>query len=286
MSKRKSDTKAPVPQATIDACLANVVAEGDVVNFRFLFFPYSPIRDDSTENIDSPKYAYLFPEDVDTPRFREALGLVKNVEIRSHVKAQLQKKGPAQLPSELLLALADNAVRLGKYTSAAQAYELLRIRRRMQDEFFAQADTALDDNNIPLAVQGYLIATGLTYDYAAFPEPLPAVPNYQVRALMLHAEYPRRPEDCVALQPPEVHTQLALSYLLLDAEAAARLETRPMEQKLTFLERLVYQRDPEWKTFVERYKAACALVEQFARKIEREANRAEGVSNLVSEIEA
>ncbi len=287
MSKRKNaDAKTPVDQATIDACLANVVAEGDIVNFRFLFVPYSPLRDDSTENIESPKYAYLFPEDEEAPRYREALGLVKQVELRAHVKSQLQKKGPAQLPSELLLMLADNAVRLGKCTAAAQAYELLRIRRRMQEEFFVQADKALDENNLPLAVHGYIIATGLDYDYAAFPEPLPAVPNYQVRALMLHAEYPKRPEDCVALQPPEVHTQIALSYLLLDAEAAARLESRPLEQKLEFVERLVRQRDPAWDAFVARYKAACGLVDQFARKIEREANRAEGVTTLAAEIEA
>lgn len=174
----------------------------------------------------------------------------------------------------------------GKYTSAAQAYELLRIRRRMQEEFFAQADKALDENDIPRAVHGYQVATGLAYDYAAFPEPLPAVPNYQEQALIkLHGEYPDHPDKCIALQPPETHARIALSYLLMDAEAAARLENRPLEQLLTFIETLIRRTDPEWDAFAARYKAACALTAQLAQRLQREANRAEGVpDNLAGEV--
>src|SRR5690606_12280615 len=128
------------------------------------------------------------------------LGRVRDDETWRHVQTELEANRPAQLPSDLLLMLADNAVRQGKYTSAAQAYELLRIRSRMQDEFYAAADRALDENDVARAVRGYRAATGLAYDYAAFPEPLPEVPDYQTRALLLHGEYPTRPDDCVALK--------------------------------------------------------------------------------------
>lgn len=289
MARQQVKTKAPVDQDIIEKCLATTVARGDIVDFRFCFVPYSPLRDDSTEDIHSDKYDYLWPEEEDeaSPLYREALGAVKQFEVRNHVRAQLTRKGPAQLPYELVLLLADNAVRLGKYTSAAQAYELLRIRRRMQESFFEEADRALDDNDIPRAVHGYLVATGLAYDYAAFPEPQPVVPNFQTRALMLHAEYPRRPEDALALQAPEKHVQMGLAYLLLDAEAAARLEARPLDQRVDFIETLIRKRDPGWDDFAARYREACALVDEIAERLERETSRLEGqAQGLAEEIEA
>jgi hypothetical protein len=286
MARAKSATKPPVPQETIDRCLAKAIADGDIVNFRFLFLPFSPLRDDCPERIESIKYAYLVPEDEDSRLYRDALGLVKRVEMHAHVKAQLMKKGPAQLPSEMVQLLADNAVRLGKYTSAAQAYELIRIRRRMQEEFYAQADAALDRGEIPRAVRGYRIATGLEYDYAAFPEALPAVPNYHTRALMLHATYPAKPEDALAVQPLETHLSTALNYLLLHTEAAARIEKRPLETRLAFVVELVRQLDPRWDEFVECYRAASRLVQELGRRLERRAEQDQGeASGLVAEIE-
>jgi len=186
-----------------------------------------------------------------------------------------------------VLPLADNAVRLGKYTAAAQAYELLRIRRHMQEEFLRQADQALDANDIPRAVRGYIIATGLEYDYAAFPEPLPAVPNFQARALLLHAEYPARPEDSLGLQPLESHVKIALGYLLLDPKTAARLDERSLEQRLDFLVELVHRRDPEWDAFVARFKDTCdtlaRLEERFRRDIKAQAIAAGGLAEEIEQ---
>ena len=45
-----------------------------------------------------------------------------------------------------------------------------------------------------------VIALGLQYDYAAFPEPLPAVPDYQERAPALHSVYPASTEQTLSLQ--------------------------------------------------------------------------------------
>jgi hypothetical protein len=284
MAKNTVDAKVPVDQETIDACFAFAVAEGDIVNFRFLFLPYSPLRDDSPEGIDTDKYAYLLPEDESDPHFRAALALTQQPKVRDHIHAQFAKKGPAQLPSDLLLPLADNAVRLGKYTAAAQAYELLRIRRRMQELFFDEAERALDDGDVTRGVLGYRIATGLAYDYAAFPEPLPLVPNYQTRALMLHAEYPRTAEDGVAMLPPEQHIRTGLGYLLCDPEAAARLDARPMEMRVAFFEELVRLQDPAWDAFVERYHQACALTEKLAERFRRDSEDAD--STLKREIAA
>ncbi len=265
-ARRRTAEDTPVPQEIVDRCLAFAVAEGDIVNFRFLFFPYSPLRHDSTEDIETPKYAYLHPVDEDCPRFREALARTSSVVMHDRVQKELDKKGPAQLPAELVLLLADNAVRLEKYTAASQAYELLRIRRRMMEEFFVQADKALDEGDLPRAVRGYRIATGLEYDYAAFPEPLPAVPNYQSQALMLHAEYPRQPEDSVALQLPDVHVKTAIAYLLLNAEAAARLEKRSLDTQLDFVAELIRQRDPNWPEFAKRYVEACAYLDDLGER--------------------
>jgi len=268
--------------------LAKAVYEGDVVNFRMLFSPFSPAREDSPERFDTPKYAYLLPdgEMVEQRQYQQCLFAVNDIETKAHTRKELEANRPAQLPSDLILLLADNAVRRGKYTSAAEAYEMLRIRARMQQEFFAQADAALDANEMPKAVRGYLIATGLAFDYAAFPEPLPAVPNFQTRALMLHAEYPDVPEKCVAMRESESLMQTALAYLLLDAAAAARLEDKPLETRLAFLVELVKRRDPQWAKFVERYRLACATWQEFSDQLERaktESTLVEDIENLLAE---
>src|SRR5690606_5966598 len=123
------------------------VADGDIVNFRILFMPWSPAREGTTESFGDTKYSYLLPAaGEDSPRFREALQRVKDPANWSHIQGELAAKRPAQLPSSLLLALADNAVRLGKFTAAAQAYELLRVRRRMQHLFYDRAAAAIEAN--------------------------------------------------------------------------------------------------------------------------------------------
>lgn len=281
---RKKNEKSPVTQGAIDRCLAKAVAEGDIVNFRFLFFPYSPLRDGTSEDIDDRKYAYLCPEDEEDARFAVALKKVREPAIQQHVAEQLRKEGPVQLHADLVLMLADNAVALGKFGAAAQAYEVLRIRDRMQAEFLDQADAALAQGDMAKAVRGYVVASGLALDYAAFPEPLPMAPNYQTRALMLHAVYPRNPEDSVALQPLEQHLGTALSYLLLDDSLAARLADSPVEKQVAFLKELVVAIDPGWWDFAARYREACHMVADLGERLKSKG--AEGGSDLAGEIEA
>ena len=268
--------------------LAKAVHDGDMVNFRLLFFPFSPLRADSSERLEDEKYSYLLPDAESKARleFREALSVVRERGVWQHIETELAANRPAQLPWELVMLLGDNAVRLGKYTSAAQAYEVLRIRRKMQEEFFRQADEALDAGKVKRGVHGYIVATGLEYDYAAFPEPLPKVPDFQRRALILHGVYPERIEDCLPLQELEAFLRASLTYLLLDAPAAARLESRPVQQRLAFLAELVQQRDPEWRAFVHRYREACGLMHDFDKRIARATeDRGHSQASLAGEIE-
>ena len=113
--------------------------------------------------------------------FKKALDLVQDEAIWKHVIEELSANRPPQLPWELLMELADNAIRLGKFSSAGQAYEQLRMRRKMQDMFLQQGLTHVSDNNFPKAVKAFRIGAGLGYDYAAFPEPLPNMPKHAVR---------------------------------------------------------------------------------------------------------
>lgn len=251
--------------------LAKAVCEGDFVNFQMLFTPFSPGRKASTERFETAKYAHLLPEEgmVSEAPYEKALAEVRKEGVWSHVLKELDADRPAQLPWELVLLLADNAVRKAKYTSAAQAYELLRIRRRMQESFLERADGTLEGGDVAEAVRGYVIATGLAYDYAAFPEPLPSVPNFQTRALMIHGEYPRRPEDCVALGEEDAHVDSALEYLLGDPEAAARLKPLSLDTRLAFLKELVYRRDPEWDAFAARYREACEMARAYGERLQR-----------------
>ena len=281
MAKKQTFTKPPVRQEVIDECLAEAIAQGDIVNFRFMFTPNSPLRNDSTEIIDTPKYAYLRAEDTASPRYRDAFGLARSVEMHERVRRELDKKGPPQLPAEMLLPLADNAVRLGKYTAAAQAYELLRIRERMQREFAGEMVKRLDAGDVAKSVRAGLIAAGLAYNYAAFPEPLPLVPNYQARALMMHAEYPAKPENCPPLREPELQINAALDYLLLDTETAALLQEKPRERRLAFLEELIRRKEPNWDAFVQRYRQACAVCQELAEQFQ---GRAEAGNSLAEEI--
>ncbi|MBN2312233.1 MAG: hypothetical protein JXR94_24855 [Candidatus Hydrogenedentes bacterium] len=274
------------PELTARAT-AKAVCDGDFVNFQFLFSPFSPARKDSPERFESEKFDHLLPDgDCQVaPAFRAALEVVRSEAVWGHIEQELEANRPARLPWELLLMLADNAVRLGKYASAAQAYELLRIRRRMQAVFFEQADAALEQGAVKKAVRGYLIATGLEYDYAGFPEPLPDVPDFQTRALMLHGEYPKTPEDCVALQEPAAFLRTALGYLLLDAGAAARIAERPVDTQVAFLKELVHQRDPEWREFVHRFREACDMMRDLGKRLTRSTKEDGDGATLAEEIE-
>ena len=257
---RQAVQEPPVSQAVIDSCLASAVANGDIVNFRFLFMPASPLRQSSPEDVDSPKYRYLFPEDESCPRYQDALHLVKRSDLSGYVREQLDKKGPPQLPWELVMALADNAVHLGKYTAASQAYELLRIRRRMQEMILDKADALLQQGNVAAGVQGYEIAAGLDYDYAAFPEPLPAVPNFQERALRLHGVYQVDPKKAIAMQEDAAVVSTGLNYLLANPELSQRLQQLPENTKIEFVALLVRCMDCAWDAFAERYRQAAQIV--------------------------
>jgi hypothetical protein len=252
--------------------IAKAVADGDIVNFKSLFGAISPIRQWTSEELETDKYSFFRPttEQENTQLFKDAHRLVKEMFTWKFIQQELDAKRPAQLPSELLIPLADNAVRASKFSSAAQAYELLRMRRKMQAEFFEAADKAIAANDIPRAVQGYRVATGLAYDYAAFPEPLPKVANYQNSALLIHGRYPRSVEECVSLQPAESHVNIAIGYLLGDDEASGRLSQLPLEKRLEFLKALVERIDPAWEEFVTRFKAACALVLKFAERLQHQ----------------
>jgi hypothetical protein len=277
---RNQPVKPPINDATIGLALAKAVANGDIVTLHQIFGPVSPLRAESPENVYTGKYDYFLPtpEEENSPLFKNALDIARHEDVAKHARLQLASKGPAQLHAALVLPLADNAVRLGKYSSAAQAYELLRIRPRMREAFFAQADSLLDAGDIAGAVRGYRIAVGLDYNYAAFPEPLPSVPDYQSRALLLHADYPTGPENCLALRAPAEFLPAAMAFLMRDKIAAARLEDRPQEVAVQFLAAWVRTIDPEWDTFARRYVEACALVADFGRRLQRKANRDEGVN--------
>jgi hypothetical protein len=290
MARKRTLEPQPVaaqPEQVREA-FAKAVADGDVVNLRLLFHPMSPARDDTVEDLDSAKYDYLLPtdEEMTTEVYRRAAQLVDRRDIRDAIEGALKGTRQARIPWEMLLLLADNAVRAGKYGSAAQAYEQLRIRRRMQDTFYAEADAALEQDDTARAARGYAIATALNYDYAAFPEPLPAVGNWQSRALVLHGQYRGEPGEAVGMRDDETQLRTALNYLLADPKAAARLQERPLETRLAMVRELARLRDPRWDTMRDRVREAAevagGLIE--AEEGAREARRrglvgAEGVDD-------
>src|SRR5688572_10213290 len=100
----RKQEKKPVNQETIDKALAKTASEGDIVTFKQLFSPISPLRLSSPEEILSDKYKYMLPDSnqSSSKHYLDALGLAKSDRVRAHVRAQLEKQGPAQLPSELL----------------------------------------------------------------------------------------------------------------------------------------------------------------------------------------
>jgi len=286
MAKPSADTVDKVVDLNrVAQALAKAVCAGDIVNFRLLFAPFSPARKTSGEELESDKYSYLLPDDdlQSDPRFAAALKSVQTEKTWNHIQTELAAERPAQLPSDLVLMLADNAVREAKYTVAAQAYELLRIRQRMQEEFLKQADEALAAGDIARGVRGCLIAAGLAYDYAAFPEPLPTIPDYQARALMLHGVYPTRPEDCISLRDEETHLNLAIDYLLGDDDVAMRLRAHPLEIRLNALKELVRLIDPEWDAFAARFSDACEVVTALGERLRR--NQQPHAESLQEEIE-
>lgn len=267
MAKKAAVQQKIVDMELVAKSLAKAVSDGDIVNFRLLFSSFSPARVDSSEEFSTPKYLYLLPdaECEASADFQQALELVRDEGVWKHVCAELSEQRPAQLPYELMLKLADHAVRQNKLTNASQAYELLRVRRRMQDLFYDAGEAALGSGDYSRAVQAYRTASGLAYDYAAFPDPMPLVPNYHTEALKLHGVYPRTPEDCVAAQEEDVHCRVALEFLLPDA--APRLVESSVEVQREFLKHLIEAIDPEWPSFVARYREACAMAESMAKRL-------------------
>jgi hypothetical protein len=78
---------------------------------------------------------------------------------------------------------------------------------------------------------------------------------------------------------------IALGYLLLNPQIAARLEEQPLSVRLDFLAELVRQLDPNWAAFTARYADACRLVASIGSRLERQANQVEQVG-LADEIKA
>lgn len=251
-----TDTVERDYDALLDESLAWAVAAGDIVNFRLLFLPASPFREESPEDASSPKYDYLFTDTEKSPEYREALALVHTPEIRAYVREQLQRKGPPRLPWRLVMALGDNALRLGKYTAAAQAYELLRIRRRIQELALDKADERLKQGDLDAAVRGYSIALGLQYDYGAFPEPLPAVPDYHERAPAMHATYPVTLEQAPAWQEDSALCKAAVHYLLPYTEFSGHFETVEPDTLRAFTAALIRSLDQDWEAFAAAFRAA------------------------------
>ncbi|PCJ58886.1 MAG: hypothetical protein COA73_09540 [Candidatus Hydrogenedentota bacterium] len=272
MARKKPEPVKVVDMDQAAKALAKTIADGDIVDFNTLFLSWSPARSTSPETLESDKFDFVRPtaEEESSEQFRAALDAVKQSDTWSHVKQEFAANRPAQLPSDLLLMLADNAVREQKYTAAAQAYELLRIRRKMMTEFLDQADALLAQGNIPGAVRGYRIGVGLEYDYAAFPDPLPAVPRFQVEAMAIHAQLPQKHEDCISLQDDTHFADLALHYLLDNDDAASRLTAQPVEVRQSFLQELIQQLDPEWDTFANQYKAACSKVQEYGDRLKEQ----------------
>lgn len=271
MLGRRSKTLGPVASNPDDiaAALAKAVAEGDIVNFRQIFGGLSPARPETVESLAEPKYGYLLPDSTQrqAPAYQEALRLVRAPEMWAYIEEELAARRPARLPSGLLLPLADNAVAQAKYSSAAQAYELMRLRRDVQEKFYAGAKDALGRGAVDEAVTGYLVGVGLSYDYAAFPEPLPLVQNFPRRALVLHAEAPRRPEEVLPFQPPEQFLQIGIEYLLGEADHADEVLTAPLATRVAFFAELVRRRDTRWDDFVKRFGEAALLEQRWNEKL-------------------
>lgn len=289
MARNKKAVPTPVNADLLRQALAKSVATGDIVCLRFLFSPFSPGRPDTTERFEDTRYAYLLPheEDTDKQELAKAEKLLQDPALWKHIEGELEARRPPQLPSALLLPLADNAVRLEKYSSAAQAYEQLRIRRRMQQEYFDAGNAALDTDDVPRAVRAYIIATGLNYDYSAVPEPLPSTPNFQTTALMLHGEYPTDPRMSLALQEPDILVNVGLGYLLRDEAVAAQLQNRPLTVRQAFLSEFVRATDPNWDQFVERYTQACSVARAFGDRLRRSYDHpGAGLDSLADQIEA
>jgi hypothetical protein len=289
MARRAVREMPPVdadPELVANA-VAKAVAEGDIVGFKAVFSPFSPARDYTAEDFASPKYRFMLVDDheAQSPAFQAALDCVRQDDVWDHIQGELKEERPPCLPAKPLMLLADNAIALGKYTAASQAYELLRVREGIQDAFFEEADRLLAEDQIERAVKGYDIAASLNYDYAGFPDPLPSVNDFQTRALMLHGEYPRRPQDCVAALPPEPFVRVAIGYLLNDGQAAERLENQPLERRLTFLYCLIHRRDPDWSAFTERFAESCRVIEEFIAAITISKTDDDGRPSLQDEVE-
>jgi len=284
MAKRTPPEKA-VDMDLVARGIAKTVAEGDIVNFRSIFLSYSPARTSSSESLATSKYKHFAAKDGQdqSELFKKALELVQDEAIWKHIIEELSANRPPQLPWELLMELADNAIRLGKFSSAGQAYEQLRMRRKMQEMFLQQGLTHVSENNFSKAVKAFRIGAGLGYDYAAFPEPLPNMPKHATRGLVLHGNYPAQPEDSVALLSEEPHCLAAIQFILDCDEIADSIESIPLEYRNEFLKELVKQSDPEWDQFAERYQSACTMVEDFAKRMRDQHETSAGLANEIEE---
>ena len=267
MARRRAKNLQPTASNPDDiaGAIAKAIVDGDIVNFRQIFAGLSPARPDTVESLSDDKYSYLLPSSTERqhPEFQNALRAVQAPEMAKHIEGELTAKRPPRLPSELLMLLGDHAVAKGKYTSAAQAYELLRIRPSIQTRFLEAGRTALGEADAVRAVTAYLIGIGLDYDYAAFPEPMPLVLDFPRRALVLHAEAPRRPEDIIPFRDPEAFLRLGIEYLLGKSDQADEICEAPLATRVAVFAELVRRRDSDWDAFAKRFDEAATLEKEW-----------------------
>ena len=225
--------------------IANAVATGYTFAFHDLFSRLAEVSDKGDDAGVGPEIlghiGYLLPSDeaAASPEFAAAMELVEQLEPRDDA-----------VPAALLEQTARQAVALGKFAYAEDAYKLLGIKKEMVGLYAQSGEQLLREDKPKHAAMAFFVAASIED---------PIGPHYQYLGFELHTECPAEPEKCVTALPIELLVDAAIRVLLTNEPLAERLiaSARP-EQKGYILATLAACRDLDLPGLVENLRAASA----------------------------
>lgn len=248
--------------------LAWAIAHGDSFCAKTaLSLPDDKLLDDAFLS----RFSYLIPDDgslkINTVADEKVLQRKQTVnEMYSEALAFLTDEiiDAESLSDQILMQIAQNALRFKKFSFASKAYDELGKKEQVISDYIKEGDSLLGEDKIQQAVENYLITTKLAYDYKQT-----FGPNFQQRGLQLHADCISHPTNCITASTDiQTITDEGIEYLLNNHQIAEKLRQQPLPVKKSLLKVLAQLQDSNYPAFVENYKAAVQKLKETTQDYE------------------
>ncbi len=260
-------------QNTKKEMLAWAIAHGDLFCAKTAL---SLPKDELLDGDVLSRFSYLIPGDSAQSGTLLGTDTGKNEELlqRKQIVDEMFSESLAFLTDEMLDAeslsdqilanIAQNALRLKKFSFASKAYDELDEKEQVISNYMKEGGSLLEGDKIQQAAESYLIAAKLAYDYKQR-----FGPDFQQRGLQLHADCMNQPEKCITAST-DIQNIIdeGIKYLLDNQAIAEKLLQQPQPAKKSLLKALAQLQDSNYHAFAENYKAAVQKLKETTQDYE------------------